>query len=54
VQDVLAAPASQASTELISHSGDLTKGKRNHKKVTLERSVFLKTNRKLFQTTEAE
>ena len=51
-QDVLAAPAS--TERAFSHCGDLTKGKCNRKKVTLERSVFLKINRKLFQTIWAE
>jgi len=54
-QDVLTAPASEASTQhAFSHCGDLTKGKRNRKKVILERSVLLKMNRKLFQAIGAE
>jgi len=37
---VLAAPASEVSTEsAFSHCGDLTKGKRKRKKVTLEIGV---------------
>jgi len=44
-----ALPDCEASADRVfSHCGDLTRGKRN--KVTLERSVFLKVNRKLFQT----
>jgi len=38
-----------SSKRVFSHCGDLACGRRNRKKVTLERSVFLKVNRKLFQ-----
>jgi len=48
--DILALPASEASAEwAFSHCGDLTREKRNRKKVTLERFVFVKVNWKLFQ-----
>jgi len=48
--DILALPASEASAEQVfSRFNDLTRDKRNRKKVTLERAVFLKVNMKLFQ-----
>jgi hAT family C-terminal dimerisation region len=42
--DILALPASE---RVFSHCGDLTRGKRNRKSKTLERSVFMKVNKKL-------
>lgn len=47
--DILALPASEAAAERVfSHCGDMTRGKRNRKSKTLERSVFMKVNKKLF------
>ncbi|XP_028309097.1 zinc finger BED domain-containing protein 4-like isoform X1 [Gouania willdenowi] len=44
--DLLAMPASQAFAERVfSITGDLTRGRRNRGRVTLERSAFLKMNR---------
>lgn len=44
--DLLAMPASQAFAERVfSVTGDLTRGRRNRGRVTLERSAFLKMNR---------
>ncbi|CAM4713087.1 unnamed protein product [Leuciscus chuanchicus] len=44
--DLLAMPASQALAERVfSITGDLTRGRRNRGRVTLERSAFLKMNR---------
>ena len=49
--DILALPASEAASERVfSHCGDLTRGKRNRKKKTLERSAFMKVNKKLLST----
>jgi hypothetical protein len=46
--DLLSLPASEAYAERVfSVCGDMTRGKRNRKSVTLERSVFLKVNRAL-------
>ena len=44
--DLLAMPASQAFAERVfSITGDLTRGRRNRGRVTLEQSAFLKMNR---------
>ena len=44
--DLLSMPASQAFAERVfSVTGDLTRGKRNRGRVTLERSTFLKMNK---------
>jgi len=48
--NLLALPASEAYAERVfSVCGDMTRGKRNRKSVTLERSVFLKVNKQLLK-----
>jgi hypothetical protein len=53
-EDLISAPASQAYVERVfSVCGDLTAGKRNRHRVSLERRVFLKVNASLLQKLEA-